>query len=307
MGNFVSRKDLAKIITRIMAYNPNPEIYAYIERVDIINQVFHPNMKVLSPDPIISEENDQICYEEIPKSCLEHDPKRELLFSDNPKSEWFYPFVEILRTTKINELGDYIASGNGNHSTGRQEEKFKAGTWNYEPERYTTRLELIKVALVSNCITVEDEIPIPSNGFRFTDLPITENQSSLDNFASRVFYTAYKHGIIQGIKQAKARPYDEISRVEAITFLTRALKKDLTLSTPVNLPFLDTSDKDWYAPILAISLENDLIGKDGENLLHKDRRVKRSEMSKLIFDFMTLNDNPAIRQYAISLKEYYKL
>ncbi len=303
----VLRKDLAKIITRIMAYNPNPEIYGYIERVDIINQQFHPNLAVMSPDPLISEEEDFICLEETPKSCLSHDPDRPLKFNDNPEDQWFYPFVEILRTTKINELGDYIASGNGNHSTGRQETEFRTGVWHFEPDRYSTRLELIKVALVSNCITIEDNVPIPSNGFRFTDLPVTDDSSTSDNFASRVFYTAYKHGIIQGVKRAKARPYDDISRVEALTILTRASIKTPIVSESIQLPFIDTSDKDWYAPLLALALENELVGIDGEHMLFKDRKVKRSEMSKLIFYYMTLNDNPAIREYATGLREYYKI
>lgn len=300
------RKDLAKILVRVMAYNPDPNIYGYIERVDIVNQKFDWRNPVLEPQPDLGEEEQ--CKVKAPESCLEHDANRELAFDDTPKDSWYYPYSDILRTTKIKANGDYIASGHGNQSTGRQQEKYRDGEWLYEPERYTSRLEITKVALVANCISVEDVAPIPANGFRFSDLPVDVNKSDdLNNFASRVFYTAYKHGIITGENLIEARPFDLVNRTEALTILTRASKNAVKGKTAVGLPYIDTSNEAWYARILSYAWENGMVGGSGEKLFKGDRNVKRSEMSKMVYSFMLFNDNPGIRQYAQSLKKFYNL
>lgn len=304
------RKDLAKILVRVMAYNPDPNIYGYIERVDINNQKFDWKSPVLAPLPASGDDTQtaKSCPVEKPVSCLEHDPKRKLIFDDVPKNDWARSYVDILRTTKIVDEGDYIASGHGNQSTGRQQAIYKTGDWLYEPDRYTSRLEITKVALVANCITVEDLVPIPANGFRFSDLPVDVDKSDdLNNFAARVFYTAYKHGIITGKNLTDARPFDPVTRVEAMTILTRASKDTAKYSKPIELPFLDTANGAWYGRLLSYAWENGLVGGEGEKLFQADRKVKRNEMAKLVYSFMLFNDNQGIRDYAQSLKDYYDL
>lgn len=307
----LTRKDLAKILVRIMAYNPNPNIHGYIERVDLKNQTFDWRAPILSPKPAPATPTDdstQTCPVIKPASCLEHDSTRKLVFDDVAKDNWAYPYIDILRTSKIVKDGDYIASGHGNQSTGRQQTIYQSGQWLFDPDSYTTRLELTKVALVANCITIEDTAPIPANGFRFSDLPVNvDSNDDLKNFTSRVFYTAYKHGIITGENLIKASPYEPISRVEAMTVLTRASKNIAKYANPIELPFVDTANDAWYGRVLSYAWEKGLIGGQGEQLFHSDRKVKRDEMAKLIYSFMLFNDNPDIRQYAQSLKDIYKL
>jgi hypothetical protein len=306
----LKRKDFAKVLVRVMAYNPNPDIYGYIERVDVKNQKFDLAIPVQAPKPDMGafEVKPLACPKVEPTSCLTHDAGRKLFFDDVATDDWSKPYIDILRTTKIVKDGDYIASGIGNHSTGRQQAKYKNGGWLYEPDRYSTRLELTKTALVANCIAVEDNVPVPTNGFRFTDLPVDVVPSDdLDFFAARVFYTAYKHGIITGKNSISARPFDDVSRVEAIAILTRASKDQSIKSQALPLPYIDTTDSAWYAPILSFAFENGIVGGQGDKTFKADRLVKRSEMAKLIYFFMLLNDNQGIRNYAQSLKAVYGL
>ncbi|MEZ4086732.1 MAG: isopeptide-forming domain-containing fimbrial protein [Candidatus Gracilibacteria bacterium] len=232
------RKDFAKILTRIMAYNPNPQIHGYIERVDMENQEFISDIPAEKPIPDMSifEYDPLTCR--VQNACLEHVPDRPLSFTDIPEIDWAYPYIETLRTTRIIEDGDFIASGNGNHSTGVQQSKFRSGSWNYQPDRATTRLELIKVALVSNCISIPDKVPAPVDGFEFTDLPIKNNGTNeLENFTERVFYTAYNEGLFGGDANGLASPQDPITYEEALSILTKASFDTQESYNGPNLPF----------------------------------------------------------------------
>ena len=80
----------------------------------------------LNPPVEVLPENEGLLYQgecsAIGDSCFIHDPDRPLSFTDIPVTDWSYPYIELLRTTEIKRFGDYIVSGTGNHSTGRQEE-----------------------------------------------------------------------------------------------------------------------------------------------------------------------------------------
>ena len=108
----------------------------------------------------------QTTCEPAPIACFEYDPDRPLSFSDVYKTieDEFTPYILALKNTKILAAGDYIVSGHHNHSTGKQQAKYRTGSWEYQPTRNMTRLEVVKTALVSNCIPVEDVIPRPKDG-----------------------------------------------------------------------------------------------------------------------------------------------
>ncbi len=76
---------------------------------------------------------------------------------------------------------------------------------------------------------------------------------------------------------------------------------------PKSLPYKDVPVTTWYAPTLAYLVEKGVVGQDGERLFHPERLVKRSEIAKLVFDYMTLNDREGIKAYAASLIDYYHL
>ncbi len=300
-NELIERRDFAKLFVRFMAYNPNPKIHGYIERVDIFNQKFISEAPIHEPIPDMSGfENKPDSCSVKPTSCLKHDPDRKLAFDDEQKDDWSYPFVDMLRTSKIIKDGDYIASGTGNHSTGRQESVFQTGIWNFEPDREATRLEVLKVVLVSNCITVEDTPPVPTDGFIFEDLPL--NTAGLDqatSFASREFYTAYKHGIVKDIY---ARPFDKITYDEAVAmFVSAGLKKPTNMNE--KLPFINPVHR--YVDEVTTGYEYGAIGGYGDKIFRSSRNIKRKEMARMVFDYMLNNQKPEIRNYAKIIAKYY--
>jgi hypothetical protein len=59
--------------------------------------------------------------------------------------------------------------------------------------------------------------------------------------------------------------------------------------------------------LLTKSLQSGIIGGLGEKLFEGPRDLKRSEMAKLIYDFMLENDKPDIRNYGQLMKKTFGL
>lgn len=311
-GTTLDRGLMAKVLINSMGFNPDPAVHGYIERIDLEKQAFQDTMEIISAKSLQlaamqSSGEENMCVQKF-ESCLIHEPDRELEFVDAKPASWAYPYIDMLRTTKIIKEGDYVASGNGNQSTGRQQEKFASGTWNFEPERFATRLEFLKVVLVTNCISIEDTIPIPPNGFSFVDLPMTTSpQDETKYFAARVMYTGHKYGLITGTAQSEARPFDLISRAEALAILQRARVDRQSVLSEIPVDLEDVAPEAWYRPMVGYFIETGIIGDLGVKLFHPHRPIKRSEMAKLIYDFMLLNPREDIRSYALHLVNIYDL
>lgn len=301
----VLRKNFSQIMVRVMAYNPNPQIHGYIEKVDIQQQKYYENVIADAPSPDFGmfDVIPDVC--ELPDfdRCHVHDIDRELKFYDVDKNAWYYAFSEAMRTTKIVETGDFIVSGHGNHSTGRQQAKFQAGAWQYQPDRNTSRLEIVKTALVSNCITVEDRPPVPEDGFRFADIDVNEDSlNEAEFFIARVFYTAYKHGVITS---ENARPLDAVTRIEAIAILNRASKAINNRYVAPEMNFKDVSNQAWFYRDLGFAHEMGIIGGYGDGYARIDRKLQRSELAKLTMFYMLINNDYGIRRYTEEVGKHY--
>lgn len=306
-GKTMKRDLMAKILVQSMGFNPDPSVHGYIERVDLKNQKFVDTSASMAAELNNLEATDNQCVQKF-ESCLLHDDSRKLTFTDVDPDSWAFPYIDILRTTKIIDKGDYIASGDGNQSTGRQQSKFAQGTWEFEPDRYATRLEFLKVVLVSNCISVEDEIPVPGNNFSFKDLPTSISKTDeTKHFAARVMYTGYKYGLITGNKESEARPFDTITRAEALAMLQRARGDKTSLQSNREVKLNDISPNSWFKPIVGYFVDKGLVGELGAQLFRPDRPIKRMEMAKLMYDFMILNPKKDIRNYGLSIVNSYKL
>ncbi|MGE3278976.1 MAG: SdrD B-like domain-containing protein [Candidatus Altimarinota bacterium] len=306
----MTRRDFAKLIIRSMAYNPDPKIHGYIERVNMSEQIYSPEYPTHRPVPDVKAyliKPDQ-CREEV-ESCLIHDPERKLRFSDVRKNTFAADFIDMLRTTKIIPEGDYIASGHGNASTGRQQEKFQSGRWQFQPNRLSTRLEVLKMALVANCISIPDEIPVPEDGFRFRDLPPNiDPKNEGDYFIARVMYTGYINGIITPDRRRMANALDPITRIEALTILIRSAKAlDGVDRSEKPLPFKDVDQTQWYAKFIEFAYEMGIISGEGDGYFRPKRELQRSEVAKLLIQFMGLSRETGIRTYVSELFDYYGL
>jgi hypothetical protein len=214
--------------------------------------------------------------------CFDLDQNRKLLFTDienDPNKR----FIEILRKTKIKESGDFILSGDGNPSTGKNEDGNLE--FPFSPNRNSSRFEIVKLALITNCIPIEEEIP--QTEFLFEDIPRhTNSKDPYMNFVSRVFYTAAKHGIVHGYPDNSARPNKKVNNVELLTFLLRA-----SGSMPDNVTLL--YEHEWYEPYVSFAKANNLIDNDFE----PSSAMSRSELSALLINSMAINPKSEISSF----------
>ena len=295
----MTRGELSKLVLDTMALNPDPQIYGYVAQINFFHQQWQPLQNLYSPMILVGRFEPQegsTCDTRVPHilSCLAYDPWREVTFSDIEPQDTFFKETDLLRRTRIAPQGDYIFSGHGNHSTGVQQSYFQHGTFEFQPYRLATRLEVVKVALVSNCIPILDYIPRGTP--LFTDIDKEFIGNDLHDFTARVFYTAALHGIIKGYPDGSARPHALVNALEALAILQRSAGAipDGYQPKAVSLPGLQPDG--WYREY--VSLAQDYHFLPSEPLMDP---VRRSTLSELLVKTMQLSEDIRVRAYMISI------
>lgn len=297
----MNRAQLAKLVVHIMALNPDTKISGYIAQLEAENQKFTPHELLYTPIPrtnFLTPDVTLDCNERGPiiNSCLDYNPNRAIAFNDvspvNPQTK----FINLLKNTFIIATGDYIFSGIGNHSTGKQQLKYQSGVWPFDPTAAASRLEVVKTALVANCLPIEDYVPVTN--ITFSDIPQTRNaDDDLADFTARVFYTAAQYGIIKGYTDGAARPQQKATYLEAMTILLRsadAIPKDYK-AKKYQLPALPMNNE-WYVPSVSFAINNGIIPFNVEDL-SASRFVNRSELAMLLAQIMQFSADLRIRSY----------
>jgi len=160
------------------------------------------------------------------------------------------------------------------------------------------------VALVSNCIPIDNKVTAPKDGFRFRQLaPTVSPDDEFMYFAARVMYTAYEQGVVRG----DIHPFIPISRLQALAILSRLSDIIPPRYEAKPLPFSDVSPTAWYAPMLSYLYENNLITGYPDGTFRGNEDLKRSEMAKFVILFMKLNQDPNISRYGKSISTLYGL
>jgi uncharacterized repeat protein (TIGR01451 family) len=323
----VKRKDFAKIILRVMKLNPEWKVYDYARQFnfpdyqegdtevdessirDLIQQTTEEleidisdeelqELEKLGVDTSVLHESAEI------KSCLTHKPNRPLRFTDVPDDHWAKSYIDVLRTTKLTVGGDYISSGYNNPSTGKDDTKYGDGLWKYRPNEYVSFFDLIKVALVSNCIPIEDEISIPENGFEFIQLPLdTDPADEFRYFVARIMYTAYKYGILKG----EVHFFQPVNRFNALVILSRAARVSIPDTPKAIPPFSDIDYTAWYMPYLSYLYGKGVLNGYEDGSFRGYENLTRAEMAKLVLTFMSLNQSKSIQDYANFVSTYYNI
>ncbi|MDZ4217398.1 MAG: S-layer homology domain-containing protein, partial [Candidatus Gracilibacteria bacterium] len=221
-------------------------------------------------------------------SCLLLDPDRPLNFVDVSFEGNVNNNILTLKNTKIADYGDYIFSGNSNHSSGKEEGKYASGDWEFQPNRLVTRVEVVKAALISNCNPIELVIPVPEDGFRFTDLPVDVSpRDEVTHFAARVMYTAYKRGIIKGNPDGSGKPFEFAKNSEILTILFGAAQA-------IPKEFGKGHSGLWYEKYTSFALENEFY-KDLQ--FSPDNTMTRRDFAQILMRSMTYNPNSQISGY----------
>lgn len=295
----MTRGELAKLLLDVMALNPDPRIYGFRAQVNLIRQQWQPLQNLHTPMVLVGRlepEKGSTCETRIPHilSCLAYDPWREVTFSDVEDTDPFFKATDLLRRTRIAPQGDYVFSGHGNHSTGIQQSYFREGTFEFQPNRPATRLEVVKIALVSNCIPILDYIPRGVS--TFTDIDKKLFGDDLHDFTARVFYTAALHGIIKGYPDGSARPHALVNHLEALAILARAAGAipEGYRAADVSLPGL--SPDGWYQEYVALAQEYHFL--PSEPLTYP---VPRKTLSELLVRTMQLSEDIRVRAYMTSV------
>lgn len=305
----MDRATLSALLVHIMSLSSNPQISQYIAQLNVAGQQFLPRSAVYLPLPQIGALQPVPgiqCPVRVPKinACLGYDSSRNVAFSDLTAGHAAFKAIDLLRKTFIVATGDFVFSGTGNHSTGKQQTKYQKGSWEFQPDRPATRLEVVKTALVANCIPVLDELP--NINVNFTDLPRKRTpDDDTNDFAARVFYTAALHGIVTGYKDGTALPYEPATKLETVAMLLRAAKIVPDGYVPQRYTYSDLPfGTEWYAPTVSFAAQNGLVQRTGA--FHPDEPILRSSLAALLTDAMAYSADVRVRTYRTSVDALVK-
>jgi hypothetical protein len=237
-------------------------------------------------------------------ACLAYDAARPLRFDDVPSTDPAAKFINLLKNTFIVASGDYIFSGVGNHSTGTP--PTQSNIWHFQPQKEATRLDVVKTALVSNCIPILDYIP--RGGVTFTDVPAKRSpDDEAQDFTSRVFYTAALHGIVTGFPDGSARPYQKATLLETLTILLRTANAVPADYSPIPFVFDDLpySKDAWYAAPVSFAVKNGILG-NVEAHLAPHAPVRRDALASLLGRIMRYSSDIQVRSYRDSVESLVK-
>jgi hypothetical protein len=284
----MNRANVSALIIHTMALNPDPQISRYIAQVDPQSQRFTPNEIFYTP--IIQTGNlfpdtTRTCSERSPKinPCLAYDT-HPTGYTDIPAYGSATKAINLLRNTVLMATGERI---------------FRSDLAQFQPERAATRLEVVKTALLANCIPILDDVS--QVDATFTDLPPLPSNDEEADFAARVFYTARMHGIVSGFEDGSARPHERATLLETISILLRTANVIPSDYTPRAFSFSDLPfGDDWYTPYVSFVVHNNLLGPIG-SAFQPNHPIRRDTLALLLAQTMKFSTNLHVRSYRDSV------
>lgn len=89
-----------------------------------------------------------------------------------------------------------------------------------------------------------------------------------------------EHDVISGYPDGTFRPDAVVSRVEALKFILNGINSDLLSTT--ELPFPDTSAREWYAGFVATAFDRSIVAGYPDNLFRPANTVNKAEFLKML-------------------------
>ncbi|MDX9970285.1 MAG: S-layer homology domain-containing protein [Candidatus Gracilibacteria bacterium] len=114
------------------------------------------------------------------------------------------------------------------------------------PDQSITRAEFLKLALLTNCISFEENF---SGEKEFLDIPIDS-----DFWYTKFVYTAYYKGIIEGYADGNFYPNSPITKAEALKILVQ-IKSPLDKNSIISL-------ENWYSAYVSVAFNLSIISND---------------------------------------------
>ncbi len=142
----------------------------------------------------------------------------------------------------------------------------------FKPNNNINRAEFIKLVAAS----LSQEIDETKYGNCFPDV-------NNEWFAPYVCY-AKDQGWVKGYADGTFKPEQYINKVETLKITLEAY--DIKLNNGINLPFIDTSDTDWYSPYLQTAYDNGLIETQNDYYFPANN-TNRGEVSEILYRLLT--------------------
>ncbi len=205
------------------------------------------------------------------------------------EGHWSKEFVNVLQQMKSGEDGPRIVKG---YDTPKG--------FLFHPDQMITRYELLKLALLSNCITPKEAT---GSGFTFNDVrKEVRPHESEDTAAKRdIIYTAYERGIVNGYPDGSFRPDDPVNRAEALKILMNTAKLEPFDQFFYDGRFSDVTTGVWYQTYLETALSYDFISGYEDGTFRPGKPITRAEASKLTVFIMI--SNPRVNGYVVPVEE----
>jgi uncharacterized repeat protein (TIGR01451 family) len=221
------------------------------------------------------------------ETCLNLDPNRDIQFIDLDPNDEANIFINFLKNTQIKGAGDYVFSGQGNHSSGKQVGEYQTGSWEFGALSPMTRAAAVKTILIANCIPIIEEVPNTGNLFKFTDIKRNyDNQDKESTFLSQIFYTAYQHGIVKGYQDGSAKPNKLVNHAEVIAMMIRAAEANPNKN--------EENSPNWYKNHFDFARSNGIYNGI---VTDSNAQVTRRDFAKLMVRIMAFAKNPEIHSY----------
>lgn len=222
-------------------------------------------------------------------ACLSYDETAEPL--PDTVGHWGEPFITSLRRTQAFGTRTPLIAGYREHP---------GASPLFLPDRDISRIELLKMALLSNCREPEDG----STPFTFDDFPLQERprESATRRAQRRLVQTAVLQGIIEGYPDGTLRPRQSINRAEALKILLLTASSDRILADlgSPDLPpplFSDVPPDAWFAGYVAKGQALGLIEGYHDGTFRPEQPITRAEAAKIIYLLMV--SNPGVNGYIV--------
>jgi hypothetical protein len=209
-------------------------------------------------------------------------------------NHWSKPSVDSLRQTYIAPFQKPIVQGYAQ----------PGGLSLFLPDRPVTRFELLKMALLSSCVSLFDEAQF--GDVSFTDVPRRARPREAEDMTMRrrIIYTAARLGIVKGYEDKTFRPDAPVTRAEALTMLLASSQLTLypeLIADAESKHFADVSPADWFAKTVDDAVKLGLVEGYDDNTFKPHASITRAEAAK-VTHFILLG-NPLVNGYVLPAEE----
>ncbi len=164
----------------------------------------------------------------------------------------------------------------------------------YLPDRPVTRLEFLKMALLSSCIDLQEATV--GEGLPFADMAeILEESASADQILrQRLVKTGVFHDIVRGYEADNTfHPDMPIARSEALKMLLSASRLlHLQMSDSGAMTFSDVPTGSWFEPVVRLGAALGIVQGYTDGTFGPDRAITRGEAALIIL--RAIKANPSV-------------